>query len=555
MSSVGSSNDSIRRNRDEYLQKESDLVKRQQKELKRMAETHDVELNQVQSHNEQKVEGVKKNAREVISSRDLKYQKEMDDLRSLHRRQLSQVSSDSDREISERTNEMKGSLQKEATRNEAKLNAKDEHFHNVIEDKDKAFQKNLESLREEQKETISHSRNNSDTAHQKQVDLILEDKAKSESNLQKQLKTSRDFSERQISDLEQKGFSDTERLSKAHMSAIQKERSEMNDNLQHVKSSYDTSLNKTRERYDAALKDQAEDGHQGSQKFKTDIEGRINSQLNNLHTKVKEEQDLRARDQVNSNRSKSTEVKNVRDEFQKNIDDLEKQKQQLLDQSNQVVKTKVDSLQRQHNTALSQSNKFFKERLNSQDLKNRESLSNFQTDFSARNSEVSSQADQRVKRVLEHANSSSVRLQNSQRDALDTVQAQHAEDLKDLRDMGIKEKSQAVEGLKNQMREREAKHSEQLSQLKMKFEKQVNDLNDQLLHEHKGNEDNVKRLVTELKKGHQSEIENLNLQNQQKIRQLDEQHNLELKNLNRRNEEKMNDLVTTVSKNESHRKT
>ncbi|NJL25632.1 MAG: hypothetical protein HC902_10965 [Calothrix sp. SM1_5_4] len=104
MSSVGSSDSSsnprdevVRRNREDYQKKEAELVKKQAKELRRLNEQHYAEMERIKNDHQSQMENLRKASTDTISARDHRYQKEIEDIRTMYRKQAQASADESQR--------------------------------------------------------------------------------------------------------------------------------------------------------------------------------------------------------------------------------------------------------------------------------------------------------------------------------------------------------------------------------------------------------------------------------------------------------------------------
>lgn len=553
-SGMGSSDratESVRRNREEYIEKENELVKRQQKELRRMAESHQMEIDRLRNDHGTQIEGMREASKENMSARDMQYQKEISDLRALQRKQLQTLAQDSERETRERQTVMDNNAKNLKTSTEDKIARLENHYQDVVSSQNKQHDATLTDVRDKQAEAIAANRERLSKAHGKETRALADDRESSLRKVQNEYGEYRRTSDRRLQDAEIRSVRDRERMSDAHLTAMTRERQGNEDRTGELREGYSNSLDKLRDRYNKAAVEQSEARENSRQHLADDVEGRYGRRTESLQTRLADQKDLNNRQLVENRRKKDLEVGNVRDQFQKNISALEERQNALHTEWTELNKKDVDGINRKDQELLKSTNQFYRDRLATEGMKNREAMDNIQTDFSARHNQEKVQADTRVQRVLTESNNNTERLTVTQREAIEMMRSQHVEEQRNLRMALTQEKDEAVNALKNQLREKEAKHTEQIGQMKLKYDKEIGDLKDLILRERKQNEENSRRIVGDLKRGHDLDMENLNVQYQARIRQIEEAHTKELKTMTRRNDEKMDQLVSTVRKNDS----
>ena len=128
------------------------------------------------------------------------------------------------------------------------------------------------------------------------------------------------------------------------------------------------------------------------------------------------------------------------------------------------------------------------------------------------------------------------------------TQQAHQDDMKALRATLDDDKRGSMVGLRDQLQKQEVQHTERMAQVVAKYEKQIQTLKDQLEHERRGNDTNLKRSVEEMQRTHKTSIDQLESQNRDRLHQLNVQHNEEIKEINKRNDEKLNQVLAEVKK-------
>ena len=93
-----------RRARDEKKSSEAELVKRQKAELNRIQENHYREIHEMQKSHEKQMADMQRASNDAISERDHRYKQDMEDMRTIYRKQMSdQVGESREKETQYRT--------------------------------------------------------------------------------------------------------------------------------------------------------------------------------------------------------------------------------------------------------------------------------------------------------------------------------------------------------------------------------------------------------------------------------------------------------------------
>jgi len=110
------------------------------------------------------------------------------------------------------------------------------------------------------------------------------------------------------------------------------------------------------------------------------------------------------------------------------------------------------------------------------------------------------------------------------------------------------DKQIAVNNLQEHLQKQELAHSEKMTQVVGKYEKQIQMLKDELMKEKRVNDDNLKRSTEEMQHQHKLSMDQVAQQNRDKLRQMDTHHSEELRSLNKRNDERLDQVLTEIKK-------
>lgn len=554
MSSVGSSDSSnrqdevVRRNREDYRKNESELIKKQKQELRRISEQHYQEIEKLKEAHQQQLDDVKKQSRDTISERDHRYQKSIDGLREMHVKQLKETAEENSRKEEALRRATTTDFDSERDRNDARFEKLSEDYRNNLVKYEEAHKQSSEANREAQAQAIKENREQLGRAYQKQNDALREERNQKVRNLENQFSSYRESADSRLRDQQVNHMKSKQQDSSNMMRAVNRERQASQDNEQILREGFNDGLNTMKERYNKAMEKERKALSASSQDFQSTVDNRIDNDVRRL---ANENQDLREsnnRQTLLMKNEHKRELNNVKDAFGKNVQNALDQRDEAIRSTNERVAEDVGKVRDDMGKQLVDTTRFYQGRMGEQNRIQRTAYDNLVGDFDSRQEATKSTADQRVKMVHDRAEEDKQRLIQQQAEMHVASQDQMKEQVRLAREQSDAEKQVAVRTVQDQMRKQEIQHTNKMNQIVSKYEKQIQTLKDQVVRERKIGEENVKKAVDELQRAHKVSIDQLEAKNRDQIRQMNSTQAEELRSLNRRHEEKLDQVLTEVKK-------
>ncbi len=556
MSSINSSDGSnnnredqvVRRNREDYNKKASDMVKKHQREMRRISEQHYAEVENLKTAHQKQMEQLHKLSNDSISERDHRHQSDIDELRGMYKKQMEQHADETQRREENLRKSNTGQIDQQKSNTDARMEKLNQDYSEALKTKDKLYQEALAENRDAQARSLAANREKQASYHQREMASVKGERNETVGHLQKEYRDYRENAEGRLKGQEVKHMQDQHRSSNSLVRAVQKERSLRTESEEILRDGFEDGLDKTRERYDKAMKKEREAQRFSGEHLKSTTVDRVENQVRRLENEKEDLKEAKVRNELQLKNKQNREINNIRDAFTKNVENLQEQRDEAVRMSNDRNREDVQSVRKEMGDQLVHSNRFFRERMAEQNRINREAYTNIKGDFDARGEQTKTNADLRVMRIYEDTNAEKARMIELQQQNHITGQQLQADEVKKARLAVEDEKNIAVRNMQDHMRKQELRHSEKLATTVAKYEKQIQTLKDQMLRERKLGEDNMKRTVEEMQRAHQVAIDQLDSKNKDQMRTVQMQHADQVKGLSRRHEEKMDALITEVKK-------
>lgn len=536
----------VRRNREDYRQNESELVRKHQKELRRITEQHASELAQLNENHQTQMTELKRLSNESVSARDHKYQKDMDSLRALHRKQLQDTAEGAQRnlEMGRQTNAR--DMTDTKFRAEERVKMLNEDYERTTRQREGETAHLLTEMREEQQKAVGEYREKLNQRHAEEKEKLSNERQRELSNVESQARSYRKSAEARLRDQNIRHFQERQKASDNLEDLVAKERSNQAQGEKILRQGFKDALEDTRDRYEQKMTKEREFLDTTSNETRAKVFERINNQLRGLERENSNLKDANSRDRVLTKYQADREIENMRDAFQKNVEVAQEERSAAVDQFNHLNHKDIDKINQQNSRLMQDANRSYVERFNSQEERHKSAVDNIETDFQAQNAMNRTAANQRVRHIVEETESDKARLVAQGNLDRETQAKSHRDEIIELRSIQEQDKKAAIDRLKESIRKQEVQHEEKMSVVVAKYEKEIARLNDELVRVRRANDEDLKRLAGEMQRQHKSELDTQQIQYQEKMRKTQDLHSEELRTVNRRNQERVDQLVATT---------
>jgi hypothetical protein len=554
MSSVGSKDGSsrqdevVRRNREDYQNNESEMVKKHKAELRRISEQHYQEIENLKNSHQEQMQSMQKQSHDTISKRDHKYQKSMEEIRGMHLNQLKATAEENAKREETLRRATSGDQNQQKTQSDARFEKLNEDYRNTLVKTEEAHQSSTKQGREAQAKAIAENREKLELAFQKKNDAILDERNEKVKGLQNQLGTYRENAEGRIKDQEVRHMKDRNRDSQNLMRAVGKERQGGVDNAQILREGFSDGLETQKERYEKAMNRERQALQMSSENFETKVNQRLDGQVDRLEQENQDLEEAKTRDGILLKHQTKREIANIRDSFGKNVENAMEQRNEAIRGNNSRSAKDISDVRDELGKQLTDNSRFYLRRMEEQNRIQRMAYDNLVGDFDGRIESTNMNTDQRVKTIHEKTEEEKQRLIQMQTESHSASQMQMREQVREARGLVEKEKELAVRTMQDQMRKQELQHADRMNQVVSKYEKQVQTLKDQVLRERKIGQENIKRTVDELQRAHKLSLDQLDNKNREQVRKMSTLQSEEIRSVNKRHEEKLDHVLAEVKK-------
>jgi hypothetical protein len=333
--SSNSKDEIIRRNREEYQQKESELVKRHNQKLRQLNNQHYQEVQGIKQQHETKVDDMSKQAQINQARRDKQYQERMDQLRNMHRKQLSKLAKDKQFQVGKERDARITQVEQIERAQERKLAQIDKQHKQDKEYSEANFNNALNSQREAQQQAIQGMREKLEGRHDKVQKSTQDAWEKKYDNLSTAHKNYREDTTRQVREQKVLNLANRKRDSENLISTVRRERRAQEQARELMKEGFDVSLEKQKDRFLRAEQRRELASRVGVENLKEDLQTKVRQRTHRLEQKIADLESDKTMQEAALKKRSQNQLDTVRQEYGRSLANANASKAEAFDEIQQ----------------------------------------------------------------------------------------------------------------------------------------------------------------------------------------------------------------------------
>jgi hypothetical protein len=547
----GSRTDDSRRQVDESNKAEADEARKNAQAIRRLNDLHAEELSKIREDHNRQLEELKVRGREAVSERDMKYQKEIEDVRGVYQKtmQKQQADSESREKITRET--AKSEIESRINSDEQRRQQMQGNFNRELAAKDQRFDEYATNSREQQQKSAAQSKRSIDNTYQKEIKTISEDRSQQVAQANRDYKNLRTAKDDQIQNLKSGNEREKNRLTSNFHETYQSQQEDHAARLEDANESLKSAIVENRERFDQALEKRDDMNRESRQKFEDNMENGSGSRVNNLKADKRRLEGELDRQKQSLEEKRAREVHTTRRELGRNIDLLQRDRDDIVQASAERTADMMKRTSEKNDKALNQSIEFFQRKIAVGNANNQERLELQRLQSQRELMLAKSKGESRVSNLAQTTNTENQRLRENYEENIQSQQELHSDRLREIRTKAQKDQSDIVNSLDRKMGDVETKYQEKIGNVQSKYEIQISALREKNTKEARRSGADTSRLTKEMQKRSDVELQAQGSQYEYKIEKLKDAHRKEVESLKERHTESLAQLSRTRVNNKN----
>ncbi|MCB0391102.1 MAG: hypothetical protein KDD58_07420 [Bdellovibrionales bacterium] len=540
--------ETIRRQREDSQRRESEIIKKHNKELRRISEVHQTEVDKIREDHGNQMNEYGRRARSALTVKDKHYQNEIANMKKLHTEQYAKIKEDHNLQLEATRDANKRNNRLREDNNEKRFKELNEHYNHLTKESEENTIKRIEKLRGDQGEALAKQREKLNTAHEEEVSGLSDLRMQQNREHQRAYDELRQTSASRIKQQETRHLLDKQRISDAHMSHIRQNEIESSDNANTLRKSFEEGLDNLR--YEQAVKERnnRDSYNKNMLELKADANQNMNEKVGRLENNIREIQFKKTREKVNADHQKSREINALKEQFHQNVL-VEQDKNQLQAEAfKKQNRDDIRDVRKEMSDVMKENTKFYQRQIEVDNFKNRHALDNIKSDFESRSEQADKIADMRIHQARENA-SAKVEIErerNSQQ-----IEMLRSDNEKEKLDMSLKlnqNKNQALTDLKKKMQKMQTEHDLTLARMKSEYDKKLAEMHQKHTVEKAQMRNSTKHSIDDLQRVHDTELTSVKMRYENKLQEMNNSHKKEIQRVNVRHEQQLDDVISTFNK-------
>ena len=542
-------NDELRDARKSYQKKIDELIKNQNLEIAALNRQHERELARIEQSNEKNLDRIREQHQDSITRRDLTYQNDVDALRKMHARQMEKLMAENQAKLDRARHVSSEDLRLTKENRDNRVTDLEHQLERQNEERNQQFTDDLDQVRHDERTNVNRIRSALDQQHEKELKELRESRDQEVGRLDRENREMYQSDHQQLRDQERRFENDKARTEDAHMNNILMRDEAHNESLKRARRGFNEDLGDIRRRYAKQRERDLQEQGGIDQKFHDRVEDRIGREINDLKMQLARERNQDVQRELGAETKAKREISNMGDEYQTKFDYLENARRQAIADNNDINASKIRKIHNMYDQEMAANSRQLQEQMNLDNETNREAIENTKQQNALREKYEHDYADTRVNKIRKNEQEQEKLLRNNFDKNVEVQKDAYEDKKRDLVYGLTKSKADALRAIEARAEKQEMENQEQIANLQTKYKARVEALNDQLVRDRREHNLHDQRLVKEMKRQENEELDAQKVKDEEKARVTEMDHEREMKEISRRDQEKLDQLLSTV-KNE-----
>lgn len=538
----------VRKAREDYRKKEAELIKKHNQEIKALNDRYVKSMDEKDAAQSNHLKAAREKSQESLTNKDMKYQKEMEELRAMHNKQIEKLLQDNKARLEAQTDAARLEVK------QARLGKNDrvDELHNRYDqqrlEQEEKFTDALDHLRKEQSEAINRNREKYNEKIEGDLENLRDDRDETVAQLRNDYRRLQKNTDQRLRSQEVRHTQDKFRTSSNYMDTLKHQEEVHNRQQELSREGYEQGLNEVRNDMAHAREKDLQAQQDVTEQYNSDVKDRVDTQVNRLEREIRKTREKSIADQVDTDNKAKRQISNMRDAYQNKFDYLEKARIETLRQSNDINAQNIKKVVGQADKQMAENTRYYISRNEIDNLKNRQHIDSIEKEHKLVEEYNRVNADSRIQRIQENANEAYNTINETYKTNLDTLKEGNNEEKKDLILKHVKEKNQTESQFKDFMQRQEVTHQRKTDDIVNKYEKRLAEMNDQFVREKRLRDNREKALVNEINRRHEAEIEAMKIKYEDQNKQTSLNHERDLRETQRRSQQKIDEVINAMKK-------
>lgn len=551
MSSISSSDrarqtDEIRQAREEYQNSEAETARRNKAEKKRLQELHEQEIKRLRTEYDRQIDSMRNKHKDTLTARDQQHLEQMDKIKGLYLEQNRRRTEDAEVNRQAQKKAYQGEIDSLKKTTEQQKEVLTRNFRESMQERDEQFGEFQNRAQSTITKSIEERTQKLNEKHENELGAVIEDRDRKVADLSQQKAELQAHSRREMKEKDRLHGREKTRLND-HFAKVHSAQEELHNSLFAGRDEMlRAERENTREQYNKALEDKLQKMDAAHEQLRNQVDERMDSQIRSLSHELHKSKTDRVAETISNRRLRDLERKNILNATHERVEDLEKQKTQIVEVVNDQARQKVDNVLRRADQIVSETNRNNRLKANLQDQQSRESRAQLEFELKNRVEQVQDRAETRLRRMQNITNDQVVEQQKYHEKNVDLLKTNYTETLAAQREAQMQVIQDVRMRAEQRLREQEVKATRKLEEAVANYEAKLEKMQEEHRQEKTRMNQIFEQRMAQREKGFKNDQESLAMKYEAKLAQSNEVRQKELERVERRHQEQMVSLANRV---------
>jgi len=539
--------DRVRETREEADQRERDLIKRKNSELKRADQRHQAEMKRISEDYQNQLGSTKDRYRESLSARDHRHQQQIDEVKDLYRGQLKKRVEDGADEKQALRDTFQNDMDKQKTIGEGQRKQLVQKQQDELERRDSRLNELHAETRTEMQDTVKNNTEKLRRSYDKEKNVLEKDRENLISQKDIERGALKEYYKEELSREKRGRESEGNAWKQKYYDTVKNLQSLHQEDIAAKGEILDGQLALTKARYHDKLNDNIRQTTGVNEDYRSTVEDRIDGQVRSRDSQIQRLQTKLNTEMANNSRLRGLERRNLQTAFQSQINLLESQKDEQRENLNELNAKRITDAndrnsgimrdgQRRHKSEMSLKSEQYRQSVDSLNEVNKTQLERTQQLSKLQNS-----------RITKISHDNEMKLGDYYDQTLSQAKDNFSDRLIDQRVKNDEDFAKITTDMNQKFRNIESRFSERMDRAVSKYEAKINELTEKNKSDVNRVEGQYQAKLESQEKANKQDRASLEMKYEARLNLQKQQHDEQSDKLNERHQEEMKTLATKMN--------
>ena len=542
-----SSNDEIRRIREEYERQEAESAKRKSKEIHSLTEKYDKDLDNVRDSYDQQLSKTRDKQAETIEERDRRHADDVAKMRETYLGTLKRKAEEDYRDRNTIRQSHDSEMEKFKEISDQQLKAQQRNFASNVKERERESSTTEAKAIQEMQDKLQDRTRKLGDKHELELHYLTKNRDEERRNADEKFADLRANDRDELKAVKRMDREELARRTKAHENLLQNQEHDNTYLVETQKKELVEENQHLRDHYRGKYEEEAGKMGKLREHYANEIENRTGSIIRAAQTEASEARNEQILDSINDRRLRDLDHEHLERAADARIKDLERQRDDIYGVVNERARDKVGEVISRTDKILASTDRRVKGEVYVGNLKNKEALNEAERANKDSLATINTRTDSRIRTIMRTANQGQQSQIRNHEEALESLRKDYNENLNNQREAQLETMKQTYSRMEQRLRDLEVNWMKKHDALVEYYEAKNADTVDKSKEELRKLAEGYETRFTNREKAVKMEEESIEQKYQQKMALQEEAHRKELDRIEKRNQEQLQAVASRTA--------